>query len=54
MRKLSNNELLLIEGGKTSAALVNSIIRGASLILELGRSLGTAIRRITSRKSCSL
>lgn len=54
MRKLKKEELLLIEGGKTSAALLNSILRGASLILELGRSLGTAVRRITSRKSCSL
>ena len=54
MRKLTNEELLLIEGGKVSAALINSVIRGASLILELGRSLGTAIRRITSKKSCSL
>ena len=54
MRKLNKKELILIEGGKTSAALINSVIRGASLILELGRSLGTVIRRITSRKSCSL
>lgn len=52
--KLTKEELLLVEGGKTSAALLNSILRGASLILELGRSLGTAVRRITSRKSCSL
>lgn len=54
MRKLNNDELLQIEGGKASAALINSLIRGASLILELGRSLGTTIRRITSRKTCSL
>ena len=54
MIELNKEELLLIEGGKTSAALINSVVRGASYILELGRSLGTAIRRITSRKTCSL
>lgn len=54
MKQLNKDELLLIEGGKTSAALLNSILRGASLILELSRSLGTAIRRITSRQACSL
>lgn len=54
MIKLENKELLSIIGGKVSASLINSVFRGASLILELGRSLGTAIRRITSRKSCSL
>lgn len=54
MKKLDDRELLLIEGGKISAALINSLLRGASLILDLGRSLGTTIRRITSKKTCSL
>lgn len=54
MIELDKKDLLSIEGGKVSASLINSVLRGASLILELSRSLGTAIRRITSRKTCSL
>ena len=54
MRKLNKEELILVEGGKTSAAYLNSILRGATFILELSRSLGTAIRRITSKKNCAL
>lgn len=54
MIELKKEELLSIEGGKTSASLINSVVRGASLLLEFGRSVGTAIRRIISRKTCSL
>lgn len=52
--KLTNNQLQQIVGGKVTASLVNSIIRGATLLLELGRSLGTALRRIHTNKVCSL
>lgn len=52
--KLNNNELQQIVGGKVTASFVNSIIRGATLLLDIGRSLGTAIRRLRTGKVCSL
>lgn len=54
MKKLTKEELILVNGGKVSAALINSILRGASFLLELGRSVGTAIKRIKIGKSCSV
>lgn len=44
-----------IEGGLSiSNSLINSLTNGIKIILELGRSLGTAIRRGSSKKICSL
>jgi hypothetical protein len=47
-------ELLNIYGGTTkiSAALISSAVRGINLILELGRSVGTVIRRVQTGKLC--
>lgn len=53
--RLETNELIKINGGATlSGSLISSLIRGINSILDLGRSLGTAIRRIFSKKVCSL
>ena len=54
MRNLNKNELILIEGGSISGTLISSITRGINTILDLGRSLGNAIRRIGSRNICPL
>lgn len=55
MEKLKTNELLQIVGGiSISAALINSLVRGANLILEIGRSVGSAIRRGQTGKICPL
>lgn len=48
MRDLRNDELYNIEGGGISGTLINSITRGIDTILGMGRSLGSAIRRIGS------
>ncbi len=52
--KLKKEEMLEINGGGISGTLINSIIRGINSILELGRSLGTAIRRLTANNLCQL
>lgn len=56
MKELNKQELLNIEGGelKISGTLISSLTRGINAILDLGRSLGTAIRRIGSNNVCSL
>ncbi len=51
--KLNKEELYNINGGiKFSASLLNSIIRGTNLIIELGRYVGTAIRRYKTGRLC--
>ncbi len=53
MVKLKNNQLITIVGGVSiSATLLNSLARGINVFLDLGRSLGSAIRRITNNKLC--
>ena len=51
---LKKEELLNINGGGISGTLLNSIIRGVNALLDLGRSLGTAIRRLGSNSICPL
>lgn len=52
--KLSNQELKNIVGGSISASMISAVVRGINSLLDLGRSVGTAIRRIRSGKICSL
>ena len=52
MKELNKQELLQISGGAISGSLINAFIRGISTILDLGRSLGTAIRRIQTGQFC--
>lgn len=52
MSQVSNQELLKINGGAISASYITSIVRGINSLIDLGRSLGTAIRRIFSGNLC--
>ena len=52
MKELTNKELNLVIGGAVSGAVISSIIRGVTVILELGRSFGSALRRIITKKYC--
>ena len=56
MRKLDNQEMIKITGGSVAftASFINSLLGAGELILELGRNLGSAIRRIYEGNSCSL
>ena len=50
MRK---EELVLIVGGSSiSGTVLNAVIRAVNAALEVGRSLGTAIRRIRTKQVC--
>lgn len=52
MKELTNKELNLVIGGAISGAIISSIIRGVSVILELGRSFGSAVRRMITKNYC--
>lgn len=55
MKELNKDILLEIEGGiNISGSLVSAFTKAINSILEVGRSLGTAIRRINSGQTCSL
>lgn len=55
MQILEKKELLMIEGGiSISGTLINSFARGINALLELGRSLGSAVRRVMGNKLCPL
>lgn len=55
MNKLKSNELIEIVGGSDflTATFINSISKCIDALLEVGRSIGSAIRRITSNNLCS-
>lgn len=55
MRTLTDKELMEIKGGASiSGSLIASFAKGFSILLDLGRSLGTAIRRVTCNQMCNL
>lgn len=51
---LSDNELKKVNGGSITATFINAIVKGLNILIELGKSLGSSFRRITSGKTCSL
>lgn len=52
MKVLTNYELNSINGGAVSGAIISSIIRGANIIFEIGRSFGSSIRRFMTKNLC--
>lgn len=53
--ELNRNQLLNIVGGfSISGTLINAFVRGINSILDLGRSIGTAIRRMQNGNICPL
>ena len=55
MENLKCDELLNVSGGSNiSGTLINALAKGVSTIYDIGRSLGTAIRRIGSNNICPI
>ena len=54
MKNLNKEELLNIEGGSISGTLISAITRGINTVLDMGRALGNALRRIGSGNVCPL
>lgn len=51
----NKEELLTITGGlNVTGSIVNAFTSGIKVILDVGRSLGTAIRRITLGSLCRI
>lgn len=55
MHEIKKSELYLIEGGlNVTAALINSLTAGVKIILEVGRSLGSVLRRSANGGVCKI
>jgi bacteriocin-like protein len=52
MIKLKDEELKQISGGSLSGTLISSIVRGISLLFDLGRTVGSSLVRLINRTSC--
>ena len=54
MRELNNKELMSVDGGASiTATFLNAIARTVSTLMDVGRSLGSAIRRTISGNVCT-
>lgn len=51
---LKDSELMTITGGSITATFINAIVKGLELLIELGKSLGSSFRRITSGATCGV
>lgn len=52
--KLDKKELIEIYGGASSISgtMINAFVKAIDILLEVGRSLGSAIRRVGDGRSC--
>ena len=54
MNYLTNKELMEVNGGGISAALISATARLISTVYDVGRALGSAIRRLSSGNVCKI
>ena len=56
MEKLKKKELEEIEGGSITfnATYLNALYKITSLLFEVGRELGSSIRRVSSKSICPI
>ena len=56
MIELRKEELLEVKGGASwfSGSFISAITRAGNLLLDMGRSLGTAVRRVFSGSVCDV
>lgn len=52
--KLEKEELLQVQGGGITGTVITALLKGVGTILDLGRSLGSAIRRLTTKNVCPI
>lgn len=55
MKKLNKNEMLNVTGGiNWSGTFINSLSKAVKTIMDLGRALGSSIRRIVGGTYCPI
>ncbi len=55
MKKINKEQMKKVTGGfNITASFITALVRGINSVMDVGRSLGTSIRRATSGKFCPL
>ena len=55
MNKIKNNDLVKIIGGASiTSSLINSFVRLVDSLLDVGRRLGSSLRRISTNNLCPM
>ena len=55
MKKVTKKDMLNIKGGLAfTASFLSSFVRGVNAFMDIGRSFGSSIRRISAGKACPL
>lgn len=52
--QLKKEEMLKIEGGAFTSAMLNAISKAINTVYELGRQTGSALRRLLKNANCPL
>ena len=52
--KLKKEEMIQVEGGAFTSAMLNAISKAVNTLYELGRQTGSALRRILKKAHCPL
>lgn len=50
--KLKNQELVLVKGGAINSQLINAFVRLITSVVEVGRMIGSSIRRVVGKNYC--
>ena len=50
--RITNEELYEITGGGVSGTLINAVVKAVTLIIDLGRAVGSAIRSAQTGIKC--
>lgn len=51
---LEKEELLDIQGGGLTGTLITALLKGVGTVFDLGRSLGSSLRRIIGKNVCPI
>ncbi len=49
---MSKEEMLLITGGSISSTMINAIARLTTTIYNIGKALGSSLKRIFTKTTC--
>lgn len=52
--ELDNKKMSLITGGTVGSAIINAVSNLLSLFYDMGRELGSGLRRIIEGKNCPI
>ena len=52
--ELNREEMMKIDGGAITSAMINAISKAVNTLYELGRATGSAIRRLINNAYCPI